>query len=191
MLESGTVGEFLGMGDIHQLGTFTLSGGIGSQNHKTVGDQIQNGTLIGVTCFAVDRVSGKEEHGRSVGSAFGDVQVGGDGKTGAAVIDHIFHSEAFTLKDIGHSGGKRSLFSGELEGKPDLLFQFLLIGFELFGCLDLIQTCFAFCEIGTKSADVIILNLVSEKLLHNFFSFYLCKKSAEYFLFICFRQGLP
>ena len=68
-----------------------------------------------IASFTVDRVSGKEEHGRRIGGAVGDVQVGSDGETGAAVIDHIFNTEALSFQSAGDPGGKRGLFGGELK----------------------------------------------------------------------------
>ena len=172
VFKGGTVCEFLRMGYIHQLSAFPLTGGVGSKDDKTVGDQIEDRSLVGVTCLAVDRVSGKKEHGGSVGGAFGDVQIGGNGQTGTAVVDHIFHTESITLQSTGDPGGKRRLFCRELERLTDLFFQLLLIGFELLRSLDLLQTRLAFCGIGSQFADIIVLYFVSKKLLHDIFSFF-------------------
>ena len=169
MLEGGPPGELLGVGHVHQLAPFALTGGIGGQHHEAVGHQRKDRPLIGLAGLAVGGVSGEEQHRGRVVRAVGNVQVGRDGQFGTAVVDHVLHPEPVALQRSGDFGGKGRLFGGELEGKTDLFLQFLLVGPELLRGGDFRQTGLTFRGVGAEFADVVVLNFVSEKLVHDFF----------------------
>ena len=169
VLEGGPPGELFGVGDVHQLAPFALTGGVGGQHHEAVGHQRKDRPLIGLAGLAVGGVSREEQHrGRTV-RAVGDVQVGRDGQFGTAVIDHVFHPEPVALQRSGDPGVKGRLFGGELEGLADLFLEFLLVGPELLRGGDFRQTGLTFRGIGAEFADVVVLNFVSEKLVHDLF----------------------